>query len=272
MEDWAKERMNEKHFGRVIAYDSSKLEQWIRENPAVGLWLAKEMGISMAGAMDIETYWLNVQGTMKEPSLAPEVLLVNREGTARAFKGWIDGATGELPIRASSPMEVTAVFAAWIHTLPDNEKNAICARTIVVEDRETWKALVKSPHHLILVPSPRLEMEEELFSEAQRHRHSVLKHIGTRTGNRPGICELERMRRFDLEHALRKSGVDEATATRVAQGAGGNFTILRRVYARDSNQEPKWSRESTLASLLLGRVNINIFPGGVEKVKRERWS
>lgn len=251
MSGWAEARTKEKRFKEVIAYDSSRLEQWIREAPAVGLWLAKEMGKPIAGVVDVGTHWLDIQSVLKLP-LPPEVLLVTRPTIISAFKDWLARPAGELAVRAPSALEVAATFVAWVHTLPEAEANAISARAIIVENRETWRELASSIHPLILVASSRLEVDQELFANAVRNGHFVLRHTETRSTNRGQVVELERMRRFDLQQALEKAGLDNAEARRVAHGAGGNFTILRRIYSNSPTvQSPAWSKDNHLSTLLL---------------------
>jgi hypothetical protein len=58
------------------------------------------------------------------------------------------------------------------------------------------------------------------------------------------------MRRFDLRKALEEAGLPEPEARQVAEAAGGNFTILRRRFAKSADRAP-WAHESSLAPLLL---------------------
>lgn len=252
MAEWAKVKTKEKRFRTVEAYDSNRIEQWLQEAPAVALWLAKQMGKLISGIQDIKSYWLDIQATLQKP-LPPEVLLVSRDDTAAAFKRWVEGSPDELPVRAPSGMEVAAVFAAWVHALPETEANAISSRTIVVEDRETWMSLSESLNSLILVASPRLESDPELFSKAVRKKHFVLRHANLRTPSRGTAVDLGRMRRFDLEEALKKAKIEDAEAHWIANAAGGNFTILRRIYSKSppDGLTPRWEKDSTLAALLL---------------------
>lgn len=251
IKEWTNAREKEKRFKAVIAYDSNQLEQWIREAPAVGLWLAKEMGKAIDGVLDVHSYWLDLLAGLKRP-LPPEILLVNRSSIAGAFKDWQSGPAQELVVKAPSAFEVIAVFSAWVQTLSKEDANAVSSRAIIVEDRNAWRELVNSPHPLVLISSPRLDGDRELYSSAVRKGHYVLRHADTRSGNRTGLIELERMRRFDLQQALEKAGVEDVEARQIANGAGGNFTILRRIFSKSPEvQFPLWSKEPVLAAMLL---------------------
>jgi hypothetical protein len=156
----------------IRAYDSSILAQWLLDAPAVGLWLAEQIGKRIQGVTDVAAYWRNMLGTLRK-ELPPEILLTNRQGTAKKLAEWAAGNPGPLAVRATSPREVVDVFAAWVHALPIAEADAVASRTIIVEDAETWKALATSKQSLILIADPRLETTPELLAAVAgsvRHR------------------------------------------------------------------------------------------------------
>ena len=97
MTDWAKAKSGEQVFKKVEAYDSSRLEQWIREAPAVGLWLAKQMGMPAKGVTDVTSHWLDVQASLRWP-ISPEILLVTREALTQSFQKWLDSGAEVLAV------------------------------------------------------------------------------------------------------------------------------------------------------------------------------
>lgn len=249
-DEWARERTKDGHFKTVHAYDSNQLEHWLQDAPAVGLWLAQQIHGKRDGVTDVGEHWKNVQGTLRY-SLQPKVLLVNRDGIAAAFSDWLNTPSGELAVKAPSAAELVAVFCAWVQTLPSDAQDAIASRAIIVDSRETWRALATSQQPLILISSAHLEPDPDLFSEAVRQGHHVLRFADFRTSRGAGSVELAMMRRFDLQQALAQSSVPELEARQLAEAAGGNFTILRRRLARSPNQSPAWAQDNGLAALLL---------------------
>jgi hypothetical protein len=245
---WAEERLRDGHFGSVRAYDSNQLEHWIQDAPAVGLWIAQEVLGYRDGVTDIASHWHTVQATLRHP-LPPKVLLVNRERIGEAFDGWLRCPGVELAVKAPSRAELVAVFCAWVQTLPAERQDEISSRSIIVETRANWSALVTSTQKLILIASPRLEADADLFGDACRNGHHVLRFADFREP-RNQATEMPLMRRFDLQNALQEAGLSEQDARHYAKAAGGNFTILRRRFAKTPDQAP-WSRDPNLAPLLL---------------------
>ena len=252
--NWAEEKTAEGNFKEVRAYDSNSLEHWLLDAPAVGLWLAEQIGTHIKGVSDVATYWRNVLGTLKR-ELPPGILLTNRQGTAKKLAEWVVGNPGPLAVRATSAGEVVDVFVAWVHTLPRAEADALASRAIIVEDAETWKALATSKQSLILVASPRLEGTPELLAEAKRQGHHLLRFARFTEPRGPAVLEIEYMRIHDLKEALKRAGIEEREAAQLAEGAGGNFTVLRRLFAGDlAYVRPPWAEGAEaphLASLLL---------------------
>jgi hypothetical protein len=249
---WAGERTKDGFFSKVFAYDSNTLEHWIQDAPAVGLWLAREIhGAGRCEGLDnLGNYWDNLQATLRRP-LPASVLLVSRISLGNAFSKWLSGSNFDLAIKASSAHEVVAVFCAWVQSLPALEADAISSRSIIVESRETWKALASSQQPLILIASPRLEMDSELSAEAIRQGHHVLRFAEFRTPASVAFVEMPMMRRFDLQEALASAGLPDPEARQLAESAGGNFTILRRRFLRVADRPPEWAREGDLAPVLL---------------------
>ena len=137
---WAKEKTSEKKFKEVRAYDSNRLEQWLWEASAVGLWLAQEILGPRDGVWDLNIHWENLQATLS-CTIPPDVLLINREGLKGTFAKWLQHPAGEL----------VDVFCAWVHSLPPNEAELIASRAIIAEKRDTWRDLATSVNPLILI-------------------------------------------------------------------------------------------------------------------------
>jgi len=115
--------------------------------------------------------------------------------------------------------------------------------------------LATSKQTLILVAGPRLEATPELLAEAKRQGHYLLRFARFAEPRGPAVHEIEYMRVHDLREALQRAGIEEREAAQLAEGAGGNFTVLRRLFAGDlAYSYPAWAEGAEaphLAPLLL---------------------
>jgi hypothetical protein len=251
---WAQEKTPEGKFKEVRAYDSNDLEHWLVNAPAVGLWFAEQIGKRIQGVTEVDNYWRNLLATL-EKELPSEVLLTNRQGTVKALAAWVAGNPGVLAVRAPSPEEVVDVFVAWVHTLAPEAANAVASRAIIVDNAESWKALATSRENLILIAGSRLETTPELLAEARRQGHHVLRFAAFTEAKSSGAIEMERMRLNDFREALQNAGIEEREAARLAEAAGGSFTVFRRRFAGGVGiARPQWAdgvQAQDIASVLL---------------------
>ena len=235
----------------VRVYDSANLEEWLETAPGVDVWFARMIGLNPEGAGDVDGHWANL-ASLSDPPLNPGVFFATREQQVNALKKWLAGPSALLSFTVRSPAEVIDFFAAYLVSLDEVEKDAILARTIIVDKAEAWKALAISRRHLILITAPRLVIEPELVAEALRHRHHVLlwQHLSPSKPDE-NMIELPGVRRYDLEQALIASGFERARASDLARESGGSLAILKRRVSRlPSMIAPEWAQPPAALDLV----------------------
>jgi hypothetical protein len=252
---WAAQKTKLKKWKKVLVYDSDDLEQWLETVPSVALWLTRYVSLKRPeGIEDLSTHWDNLQSSLKS-KVPPAALLVSRQGTVERFKQWLAGTPELLTVHGQTPQEVVDVFAAWVASLNQSEQEPIASRVIIVEQIESWRALVDTKQHLILICSERVDVTPELLAEALRKGHHVLRPISSLHVQSADVLRLERMNRHELEKALREAGITEHEAFSLSQQSGGSFSVLKRRLSRIPFQTaPKWgnpTERDQLAPLLL---------------------
>lgn len=91
------------------AHDSQDLETWLERDSSPALWLAERIGARVPGLQSVEMLWADfVHSTNPEPS-AGIVLKGWREEQLTAFKGWLEGGSDLLQVRADSPSALVGV-------------------------------------------------------------------------------------------------------------------------------------------------------------------
>jgi transcriptional regulator with XRE-family HTH domain len=266
-DEWCQAKAKLGAWREVRVYDSATLEEWLEQAPAVDAWLAGMLGIKPDGLTVLDEYWANLQA-LTAPSLKPEVFLTSREKQIEELETWLkgpkreaeeqdkpletwrEGPTGALVIEARSPAEAIDFVAAYGQD--SSRADLFAARTLIVENRDSWRALAAlSDGGLLLIPHPSLAIEPEMVAEAVRRGHRVLLSSGLPQREQVATLKLPRAYRHDLETALKTSGLDEERAGRFAREAGGSLTVLKRLLARyPGTTQPDWSRPSEAAGLI----------------------
>lgn len=239
----------------VRVYDSASLEEWLERSLVVDAWLAGLLGLRPEGVTVIDEYWANLQA-MTDPSLKAEVFLTSRSQEVEKLREWLDSPPAAMVIEARSPAEVIDFVVAYSYSRDPSQVDAFAARSLIVENKDAWRAIAASSDtELLLISHPSLSVEPEMVAEAVRQGHRVLLPFSETPGDRPSSLRLPRVYRHDLEKALVSSGLDEVQAQTSARASGGSLTVLKRLLGRfPGTTQPVWSRPpnaSTLVPMLL---------------------
>ena len=234
---WAEAKTKLRVWRQVRAYDSADLEEWLELAPAVDVWLARHLGLTSDGLGDIDEYWDNLAG-MTDPPLAPEVFLSSREQQAGDIEARLIGPPAVIALETTSPAEAIDFVAAVVRRAADSE--VFAARAVIVEERDAWRSISRTDSRLILVAHPNLVLAPDLVAGAANRGHHVILPVTHSANTGPHTLSLPRVRRLDLEEALKRSGVREAA--KLAAKAGGSVTVLKRLLAKvPVTNTPPWS-------------------------------
>ncbi|MDK2972730.1 MAG: hypothetical protein PWP23_2485 [Candidatus Sumerlaeota bacterium] len=252
-DEWEKSVGASSNFSLVRAYDCNDLEQWLETAPAVDLWFAEQIGIKPQGALDLATHWKGVQASTKPP-LPPEVFLCSRKDPVQDLEKWIEGGPGDLAFSAYSPDEVLDFFAAWVASLPEERREELQARTIIVTKPEAWEHYaarqLKDSPGLVLIASSRLSLDQGMIATAVANGHHVLLPVRGIADEQLGKS-LNRSYQYELEEALKKGGVEVDIAHRTAKECGGSTSVLKRILASTRHRaRPEWASAATLRGLV----------------------
>lgn len=239
---WCQEKNNLRVWKEVRAYDSADLEEWLETAPGVDAWFATIIGKRPQGLTDLEEHWANL-AALTDPNLSPEVFLTSRQQEIKAFEEWLKTPPSALVMEARSPAEVMDFLAAYLAKPPSEQQEEISARALVIEEKETWRAVSASGKRLVLIPHPSFGIEPELVAEAVRAGHHVVLSSNRFSNERFQKLTLPRAYEFDLQNVLVACGFSREKAEKAAKESGGSMTVLKRLLARfPGTTEPEWSR------------------------------
>jgi hypothetical protein len=233
---------------KVIASDD--LEQWISITPAVGLWLARQIGkVVSNNVWDLETVWKE-WSIGSEPQMTAELVIAGRTGDAENIRKWISAPPSIKEVQGDHPDEAIAFLYAAIATLPETERARAFARSVVIESKTELRQLVHAfPNYPLIIAAPG-ECLEGAHAATSNGHHVFISMDATVVGIR-NVLRLARPQRSIVEKSLRENGLSEAGAQRIARDSGRSIPVLRRhLFQSNAVSAPSWAKASSATVLL----------------------
>ncbi len=248
---WAEAKRTAKDWRDVRAYDADDLVHWIELYPAVGHWLAVALGKRPVGVQQLAEAWEEWSLSTELP-LSTDLVLAGRDEEATKILRWLRDDPSVLSIQAEAPDEAIAFLYAAIGELPEPNRTAHYARSLIANDVEAARKLGDNLSPLIIV----LEDAEPGLAQrlASRGHHVFIAHGPS--GGTGQALKLSRPPRDAIEHALVGMGLDRDHARNLARDAARSLAVLRRLMPSAPARVPLWARENPsrclVAALLAG--------------------
>ena len=231
------ERRKDTGWKLIRIIDGVKLADWLREFPAIGLWMAKKIGLStsLGGLSTPREHWDSIcaEKASGDPPLPPKLFTEGRDNACNALQALFEGTQQRLPLFAESPQDVDDFVAAYIQTLGVDTARGYSDRCLYVREEDAWRNVVESRQSHVLVAAVRLALESEERSElltlATRKGHAVVIPLcGAWSSESPEIVKLRSPSRHQIETVLRESGYSNARSGELASIGGDRISVLRR--------------------------------------------
>lgn len=234
---------------KVIAADV--LEQWISITPAVGLWLARQIGKVVSGGIrDLEAAW-EEWSTGTAPQMTPDLVIAGRLRDAQEIQGWVAGGPSLKEVQGDHPDEALAFLFAAIATLPSTPaREQALARCVVVENKSEMRQLVQAfPNYPLIIAGSGECLDSAPFAVSKGH-HVFICMDATVIGIR-NVLRLARPQRDIIESLLHTGGLSEADAQRAARDSGHSIPVLRRhLFQANAVSAPAWAKAESARVLL----------------------
>jgi hypothetical protein len=249
---WVQERQREAVFAGVAVLDADDLAMWIEQTPPVARWFASTLDRPAAGADDLDTF-LELWERRTHPPLRAALALAGRERaeTAARVRCWLT-APGARPlaVRGDTREEVLVFVAAAIAGESSAAGEQWRSRALIVKDLETWTWLTESRHAEppILLPAfPQLDR-----GYAERAARTIKAHVLLPLdGSAPVESDAEMIEPIPhptIAAQLKRFGIAEAQADRLARDSGGRLPALQRLFGHVAT--PDWVVAADLPPLL----------------------
>lgn len=246
-EAWAHERRQDGVWHDVRVYDADDLETWLEQAPAVHVWLSILLGKHPVDALDPETFWEDLQASTRIP-IPADLLLAGREREVDQIHKWLRSAPALLSLQAESREEAVAIFAAALQKLPDEERIAAFASTVIVPSGSALRSLTAHESPLTLV----IDFDSShAVASATRQGHRVLVPLSWEATPRSDCIRVSRLSVDGAAKALAEIGIPDERARRLARLARRSFQAFRRKIALGPElREPAWAQSAEGPALL----------------------
>ena len=250
---WTKKRLERAEWRDVRVIDGTKLIDWVRQFPAVEVWLAgKTLGLQTQQIDTPEQHWSLIRSIGEPPPLAPGVFLANRDDACAKLKAIFDGTAIQLRLTTHAPDQVIDFVAAYLGSLHDDIRVDAAGRCLIVSGPDAWRTITTRSEKHVLVADSGLSLYGEagtkLIQMARNKGHAIV--FGGLPG---GIADetsvpLPEPRDHQLREALKKSGYSEERARTLAQRTGGHLGSLLRCL-QELPLMSEWAEGSAAAEL-----------------------
>lgn len=243
--------------------DGIKLADWLREFPAIALWLATKMGIipKESGITTPMEYWKEnfCRGQDAAPLLPPSLYTATRENACRALEEVFTGKQQCLFICPESEDDVNDFVAAYFASSKDEKIKKYANQCLFISEPEAWKSIagLRKPH--ILVAGTELDLDSErqdlrVFAENRGHR-LVIPLFGSLSDPNAKVVKLPSPTQYQIEEILRNEKFSDIRARELAQIGNRRLSALRRyILGGAVPRYAKWDCADDIARVnLLGR-------------------
>lgn len=232
--EWLQQGRSRNEWKDVRIVDGTKLIDWLRQFPAVALWLAHKIHGPAVDDIEVPEYRWETLRSAGNKVLSPDVFLTNRDEACAKLKEVFDDRITQLTFTTNFPSQVTDFVCAYLASLEPEERVSVAGRCLVMSGLGAWNAVCRGWHNLILIAEPTIDLSSDAgaraIQEARKAGHAVIYPV-PRGGVRDSATSaaLPRPGRMKLQEALEKSGYPDHKARTIAEQCGGDLSTMLRI-------------------------------------------
>lgn len=256
-----------KRWRKVIAYDATDLETWLESAPiSVHVWLSEVIGKKPQEVASIDAAWAAWANVAKRP-LTPRLIKAGRTPQAEQLIAQLNGSPQVVMLKGETREEVQAFVLATILGMPKPAKEAIAARTLVVNSRTAWDLYSLSASPLVLIP---MFDDRSGVEQAARSGHTVIIPMDRSDATENGALQLPPISRSEAVEALKEMGCKAGDLRTLAFTGHKSLMSLRRQLAEvRSVYEPRWAK-NTATDVLVPALLAGSWSEGTDRNEGDR--
>jgi len=221
----------------ICVIDGVRLEAWLREFPAIGMWLLRHMDDtkSVEGMEIPKEHWENLEALSAQhgdPPLPPALFLTGRDEAIRELGLLFRGEKNLLCLGIEAERDAEDFVAAYLASIVGTDVSGEYRRCLFVGREDTWRSLVSLGARHVFVAHPRMDLVrsgEQLHLAAMRRGHGVVIPIdgGGAVGGR--ITRLSNPSALSIRGVLSDKGYSPERARELSEAGAHSLAALKRV-------------------------------------------
>lgn len=244
---WIKEHVKQSQWADVRAYDAHDLVHWIELFPAVGQWIAAQVGKRPSGSREIEEVWQDWALSTKW-RMNSELVLAGRDNEAARVLKWLYGEPSVLSVEADAPEEAAAFLYASIDQLPPEYREYYLFKCLMADQPDTARKLGDSLSGLVIAIE---DPDPGLAAQLAQRGHHVFAILARTTKNAEASICLPKAPRHEFESALIHMKIEKSQAEKLARETARSLAVLRRLIPSVASQiPPKWAESQHASDLI----------------------
>ena len=247
-DSWVHARQAEAKWKDVRAYDADSLEVWLDEAPAAHARITAILGRDPDGAADLERAWNDWTGRTVPP-LSVGLATAGRAEQVKQMLAWLHDEPSAITVAGDSTEEAFAFTASCLLSMPEEERTALMARTLVVRTPAAWDEVLAragAGSSLVLIPV----FPDADPAEAADAGHRVAVPVGQNTLTAATVIRLPQLQAESARAALAVAGVPPEKVGELARIARRSLLMLRRRLAASGSALPQWAQPANGGELV----------------------
>ena len=234
---------------RII--DASKIALWLKQCPAVMIWMSQIIGKYIPGILSIDQYW-NEWCSSTTPNLTTTFFLSGRNQEVKSLSDYLNSGRDYKILVSESCLESTLFIIATIYSLNEKERNIIKNRVLIVKSEEAWDELtIHINSEIILIPifnfSEDINCPNDIAIILPVSKYAF---ISTIKDNRK--IELPQYTKLSYQEALRSLHYyDESVFSEIERNTKRSFLPFYRLITNiPSRKQPGWLKNPEIKELI----------------------
>ncbi len=247
-DQWAKDKVAQKRWRDVKAFDASDIELWLEQSVSAQNWIAERLGNGADDILTLDLCWDRFAKVTK-PELSKVLFEGAIESHKNSFVNWLKNPPEHPYVLTSDSEEESLAYLGCALEKMDETPGEYADKTLVIRSPEALRRVTKSSTNFIAVlATPEVE---KASAGLHRSQHTIIIRRRNAVEGEANIA-LDLVDDETFKKGLLAMGIDEEEVRTHSRASGQSLTILRRRLSEvPAIRVPPWAQDNALTRKLI---------------------